>query len=50
LADGRTAILPAYSFDGHVIWGATAIMLTEFIAAWKTTFPNALKVAKDGSN
>jgi 8-oxo-dGTP pyrophosphatase MutT (NUDIX family) len=26
--------LPAYQWDGEVIWGATAIMLTEFAMAW----------------
>ena len=27
--------LPAYAWEGEVIWGATAIMLTEFALAWR---------------
>lgn len=28
--DGNTVRVPAYHYNGHVIWGATAIMLSEF--------------------
>lgn len=31
---GLRVELPAYTWDGEVIWGATAIMLTEFALAW----------------
>jgi 8-oxo-dGTP pyrophosphatase MutT (NUDIX family) len=39
--------LPAYRFEEHIIWGATAIMLAEFVAAWKKTFPNPVATALD---
>jgi len=32
---GITVSLPAYEWEGAIIWGATAIMLTEFAFAWK---------------
>jgi 8-oxo-dGTP pyrophosphatase MutT (NUDIX family) len=35
---GSAIVLPAYHYEEHIIWGATAIMLTEFAAAWKSTF------------
>ena len=37
--------LPAYRFEEHIIWGATAIMLAEFVAAWKQTFPDPVATA-----
>ena len=37
---GQEVSLPAFHFNEHVIWGATAIMLAEFVAAWKGTFAN----------
>mgnify|MGYP001216783967 FL=1 len=40
LSNGSSISLPAYHHEGHIIWGATAIMLTEFVAAWKSTFSN----------
>lgn len=27
--------MPAYDVDGRAVWGATALMLTEFVAIWK---------------
>ena len=39
--------LPAYRFEEHIIWGATAIMLAEFVAAWKKTFPDPMATALD---
>ncbi len=38
MASGQVVTLPAYNIGGHVIWGATAIMLAEFVAAWKSSF------------
>lgn len=35
LEPGVTVSLPAYEWEGEVIWGATAIILTEFALAWK---------------
>lgn len=35
LKPGVTVSLPAYEWEGAIIWGATAIMLTEFAFAWK---------------
>ena len=32
---GIKVSLPAYEWEGAIIWGATAIMLTEFVFAWK---------------
>lgn len=32
---GISVPLPAYEWKGAIIWGATAIMLTEFAYAWK---------------
>ena len=32
---GVKVALPAYAWGGEVIWGATAIMLTEFALAWR---------------
>ena len=32
---GVKVSLPAYEWEGAIIWGATAIMLTEFAFAWK---------------
>lgn len=32
---GINVSLPAYAWEGAIIWGATAIMLTEFAFAWK---------------
>jgi ADP-ribose pyrophosphatase YjhB (NUDIX family) len=32
---GASMTLPAYQWDEEVIWGATAIVLTEFAHAWK---------------
>lgn len=32
---GIKVSLPAYAWEGAIIWGATAIMLTEFAFAWK---------------
>ena len=32
---GIKVSLPAYEWQGAIIWGATAIMLTEFAFAWK---------------
>ena len=37
--------LPAYRFEDHIIWGATAIMIAEFVAAWKKTFPDPVASA-----
>ncbi|MBO75039.1 MAG: hypothetical protein CMD33_07180 [Flavobacteriales bacterium] len=34
LKPGVTASLPAYEWEGEIIWGATAIILTEFAFAW----------------
>ncbi|MCX6199910.1 MAG: CoA pyrophosphatase [Bacteroidetes bacterium] len=31
LFDGSTVHVPAYIFNEHIIWGATAIMLSEFV-------------------
>lgn len=45
LAAGSTISLPAYHYQEHVIWGATAIMLTEFVAAWKSTFSDPVAAA-----
>ena len=30
LFNNQTVKVPAYIFNGHIIWGATAIMLSEF--------------------
>lgn len=32
---GASVALPAYRWDKEIIWGATAIVLTEFAYAWK---------------
>lgn len=35
IKSGVKVSLPAYAWEGEVIWGATAIMLTEFALAWR---------------
>lgn len=35
IQSGVQVELPAYHWNGHVIWGATAIMLTEWAQAWR---------------
>ena len=42
MSDGTRVNLPAYHFNEQVIWGATAIMLAEFAAAWMASFPDAM--------
>lgn len=41
MRDGTWVNLPAYHFNEHVIWGATAIILAEFAAAWMASFSDA---------
>jgi 8-oxo-dGTP pyrophosphatase MutT (NUDIX family) len=38
---GVKVALPAYAWEGEVIWGATAIMLTEFALAWREAVERA---------
>lgn len=38
IESGISVSLPAYRWENEVIWGATAIMLTEFAHAWKRLF------------
>lgn len=38
IQQGASVALPAYHWDNEVIWGATAIVLTEFAHAWKHLF------------
>lgn len=35
IQSGVEVNLPAYHWDGHVIWGATATILTEWACAWR---------------
>lgn len=35
LSNGTRITVPYYDFNGHQIWGATAIMLSEFIGRWR---------------
>lgn len=32
---GRSHPMPSYDVEGRVVWGATALMLTEFAAVWR---------------
>ncbi len=38
--DGRRQVIPAFHVDGHEIWGATAMVLSEFLAllGWPDAF------------
>ncbi|HRG88633.1 MAG TPA: CoA pyrophosphatase [Chitinophagales bacterium] len=38
--DGNTVRVPAYHYNGHVIWGATAVMLSEFTFILENIFKN----------
>lgn len=40
---GLTHPMPCFEVDGHRVWGATALMLTEFGAIWR-------EIQKNGSN
>lgn len=49
MRDGTRVNLPAYHFNEHVIWGATAIMLAEFAAAWMASFSDAMGAVRCAS-
>ncbi len=36
---GREVVVPFYEFDGHKIWGATAMVLAEFLAVLEEAAP-----------
>lgn len=38
LSDGRTLMCPCYLTNGHVVWGATAMMISEFVELGRQTF------------
>lgn len=40
LPDGSTLITPGFIFEGNIIWGATAMILNEFLIMWKTIINN----------
>lgn len=33
--DGEVLKFPAYSVDGEIVWGATALILSEFLSIWR---------------
>ena len=41
MKSGVIVSLPAYYWNGETIWGATAIILTEFVLAWKDAVEGA---------
>jgi len=42
--DGRTLLVPAFNVGGHEIWGATAMVLAEFLAVlgWNPGLPESI--------
>jgi len=38
--EGESLWFPAYSVQGEKVWGATALILAEFLAIWRQTFPS----------
>jgi len=40
LPDGSTVKTPGFIFKGHIVWGATAMILNEFLMMWKTIANN----------